>query len=127
MNDIKEINGKLSQDPIINNRNSEDAVSLLDIISVFTNHWKLIFWMTLAGALLILLVALSSKLLPPDSPWNFMPNQYKAGVKIKLNEDAVGSSYSSVFSSGNNTLAGLLTGQGGIQSSTVLLVQEKTL
>jgi uncharacterized protein involved in exopolysaccharide biosynthesis len=69
----------------------------------------------------IVLLAVSSKLIPAGSRWNFLPDKYTALAKLKLNENE---SMQGLQTNNNSPLTSLLLSSGSAESSNITLVRE---
>ncbi len=99
----------------------EDTISLLDLLSVLVRRRWLIIVTTLIAAVLILTVAVLSLKLPPDSPFNFMPNYYRPVVKVMLREN--GQTMKPNLQSAESTLSFLMSG-ATVKDSNLALAEE---
>lgn len=81
-------------------RPQQRTVSLLDIGLVLVRRRRLIVFSTLAAAALVVLFSIYTLRLPPDSPWNPLPNVYRPEVQI-------------LIQSGDDNVRGLLNAGGG--------------
>jgi tyrosine-protein kinase Etk/Wzc len=97
----------------------DDTISLLDLVSVIVRRKWLIIVMTATVAIVTLAVLLLSLYLPPDSPWNLLPNTYKPTVRILLQDTTQSSTLSSILNqSGLGALTGIIGSVGGSSKGT---------
>ena len=59
-----------------------DSLSLIDVVHVLIRRWRLIVGTTFASGLLIYSYALLTLYLPASSPWNLLPNIYRAQATL---------------------------------------------
>ena len=62
----------------------DDSISLFDLLRVPLKRWRLVVGSTAIGAGLIFSYALLTLYLPSSSPWNLLPNIYRADAKVLL-------------------------------------------
>ncbi|MBI9102910.1 MAG: hypothetical protein JEY99_10875 [Spirochaetales bacterium] len=108
----------------------EDEIDLLDLIGVLVRHKWLIIATTAAAAILILVFSVISLKLPADK--SYLPNLYKPGSTVKINESSSGSGLSSLLNSSDlGALSGLvgMSGSGGSSNSAlaIKLAEGRTL
>ncbi len=89
----------------------DDTISLLDLIAVLARRWRLIFFTTFFAAIGIVLFSIYTLRMPPDSPYNPLPNVYEPESQILLTEPSTGGGLSSALT---NTDLGILAGLAGI-------------
>ncbi len=99
-------------------RREADTISLLDLVGVLVKRRFLILGTTLTAAVLVFAFALMTARLPQSSPWNLMPNYYRAEAKILLQEN--GSGVAQGIATSDNALTLLLGGARGKDSNIVL-------
>ena len=92
----------------------ESTISLVDLLVVLYKRKWLILSVTLVAAALVLVVNLVGKYLPPDSPWNWLPDVYqpRAEILVKCEQQGAGS-ISSLLSSGDFSSLASLLGRNG--------------
>lgn len=104
----------------------ESTISLVDLLVVLYKRKWLILSVTLVSAVLVLAVNLVGKYLPPDSPWNWLPDVYepRAEILVKCEQPGAGSIGSLLSSEDFSSLASLLgmTGGGGINKNAGLVL-----
>jgi tyrosine-protein kinase Etk/Wzc len=84
------------------------GVTLLDLLTVLAIRWKLIFFTTFFAAIGSVLFSIYTLRMPPDSPFNPLPNIYRPEAQILLTDpDSDGGLASSLGSSDLGLLAGL--------------------
>ncbi len=92
----------------------EDEISLMDLIGVLAKRWKFIFFSTFAAAVFIAGYSVLSLVLPPDSPFNKLPNIFKPEVIVRLQESSSSSGIQSILNSSDlGILSGLVGSSGG--------------
>ena len=103
----------------------DQAISLLDMLSVLVTHRKLIFFATLIGAVAILLYAMSGKVLPTGHQWNLTPDVYTASMTIQLDKASGKTSLPQAAQPVSSIIA-LMPGGGGATalSSDLQLLKE---
>ncbi|TVQ25742.1 MAG: hypothetical protein EA382_06485 [Spirochaetaceae bacterium] len=102
---------------------SDDTVSLLDLIAVLARRWKLIFFTTFFAAVGIVVFSIYTLRMPPDSPFNPLPNYYRAEAQVLL--DTPGSSgMRGLADSELGILSGLVGLSASAGSSSAALAQE---
>lgn len=109
-------------------KKQEEEISLLDLLAVMLKYKKLIIGVTIAGALLSVIISIISIILPPEK--SFLPNQYAPQAQMLINDDS--SSGSSALSSLSSvaSLAGISLGSGSGVSNSALatyLVNSNTI
>lgn len=114
------------RDPRDREYQEEDTVSLLDLIGVIARRWKLIFFTSFFAAVGIVLLSLYTLRLPPDSPYNPLPNVYKPQALILLQDAPSGGLSSTLAGTDLGALAGLvgISGGGGGGQASAALAQE---
>jgi len=99
----------------------DDTISLLDLIAVLARRWRLIFFTTFFAAIGIVLFSMYTLRMPPDSPYNPLPNVYEPESQVLLTDPSTGSGLSSALASSDlGLLAGLAGISGGGDSSAAL-------
>lgn len=88
------------------------TVSLLDIGLVLVRRRRLIAFTTVTAAVLVVLFSLYTLRLPPDSPWNPLPNVYRPEVQILVQTS--GDDMGSLLGSSTGSELGVLAGLAGI-------------
>ena len=106
--DTKSLDGEVS----VPTQESDDTVSLLDLIAVIARRWKLIFFATFFAGMGMVLFSIYTIRMPADSPYNPLPNYFRPEAQILL-ADQSGSS-SSIQQALNNSDLGLLAGLAGV-------------
>ena len=100
---------------------AEDEVDLLDVIGILWRRKRLIVGLTGAVAMLLVVYAVVSIVLPPDvSP---LPNRYRPQALVMVYEEGGDSLYSLLASSGIGNPAGVLGVQGAGGPTQSALVQ----
>lgn len=99
---------------------ANETISLLDILSVLVRRRWLIVGSTGLAAVLAVAVSVVTLVLPPDSPWNPLPNFYRPTVKAMLQDSR--DSLSSRFGS-TGVISGILGG-ASMTNPNVILAQE---
>jgi uncharacterized protein involved in exopolysaccharide biosynthesis len=99
---------------------ANETISLLDILSVLVRRRWLIVGSSGLAAVLAVAVSVITLVLPPDSPWNPLPNFYRPMVKAML-QDAKDSLSSRLGSTG--VISGILGGVP-VANPNVILAQE---
>lgn len=64
--------------------NNKEVINILDIILVFLRNSKIIFVLTGISLILVLVLSISSLIIPSDSPFNLLPNIFKPQSKILM-------------------------------------------
>lgn len=107
---------------------AQRTVSLLDIGLVLVRRRRLIVFTTLTAALLVVLFSLYTLRMPPDSPWNPLPNVFRPEVQIlvQTSTDDVGSLLGSSAGSELGVLAGL-AGIGRVQGPSEAALAQSLL
>jgi uncharacterized protein involved in exopolysaccharide biosynthesis len=99
----------------------DDTISLLDLIVVLARRWRLIFFATFFAAIGIVLFSIYTVRMPPNSPYNPLPNVYEPSSQVLLNDPSTGGGLSSALSSGDlGVIAGLAGISGGSDNSAAL-------
>ena len=117
---------------IIQKKDNDDEISLIDLFAVLL-HWKwLITIITGIACVAVVIVSIISLKLPPDK--SFMPNKYTPRAQMLINnKDSSGSSLSSMLSSSGlgslASLAGVNVSGGGLSYSSLAsyLVNSNTI
>lgn len=87
--------------------NENDEVSLIELFAILWKRKKLIIGITVAGAIIAVIISILSIKLPPES--NFLPNLYTPKALMLINNTSSSGSLSSLIgSSGLSSLAGLM-------------------
>lgn len=96
-------------------KKEDDEISLIDLLAVILKRKWMIFWITFAAAVFILVFSIISLVLPPED--SYLPNEYKISANMLINND---SSSSGLSSSGTASAAASLLGisLGASESST---------
>ncbi len=84
----------------------EQTFSLLDIFSVIAKHWRLVFFSVLLTAVLIVGYMEYTANAPIDAPYNELPDEYNATVKVKIDPGSGGTAASVLAQSGLAAIAG---------------------
>jgi tyrosine-protein kinase Etk/Wzc len=99
----------------------DDTISLLDLILVLARRWRLIFFTTFFAAVGIVLFSIYTIRMPPDSPYNPLPNVYEPSSQVLLNDPSTGGGLSSALSNSDlGIIAGLAGISGGSNNSAAL-------
>lgn len=102
----------------------DDTISLLDLIAVLARRWRLIFFTTFFAAIGVVLFSMYTLRMPPDSPYNPLPNVYQPESQILLTDPNTGGGLSSALARGDlGILAGLAGISGGGGGSSAELAQ----
>lgn len=98
-----------------------DTISLLDILAVLVKRRWLIIGTTLIAAVIVVLFSVYTLKAPRDSPWNPMPNFYRAEVKILL-QPSTQRGISAQLSGADSAL-NLLLGGGVVKDTNLALAE----
>ena len=102
----------------------QDTISLLDLLAVLARRWRLIFFTSFFAAIGIVLFSIYTLRMPPDSPYNPLPNVYEPAAEILLTDPGSGGGLSSALSGSElGLIAGLAGISGGRGSSSAALAQ----
>jgi uncharacterized protein involved in exopolysaccharide biosynthesis len=103
----------------------DDTVSLLDLIAVIARRWRLIFFTTFFAAIGIVLFSIYTLRIPPDSPYNPLPNVYTPEAQVLLTDPDSGSNLAANLNNGElGILAGFANLGGGQGENSAALAQE---
>lgn len=89
----------------------DDTISLLDLIGVIARRWRLIFFTTFFAAIGVVLFSIYTLRMPPDSPYNPLPNIYEPRAEILLSDPNTGGGLSAALSNGD---LGIIAGLAGL-------------
>ncbi len=104
----------MSQEPNKQAKNSNDEISLMDLIAVIAKRWKFIFFSTFIAAVFIAGYSIYTIKAEPDAPLNRLPNIYEPQVIVRLQESSSSSSLQSILNSSNlGVLSGLVSSSSG--------------
>ena len=106
---------------------NEDEISLIDLFAVLLKRKWMIFGITVAGAVLVVLISIISLVLPPKK--SFLPNKYTPKAQMLINDDK-GSGASLENLSSLASMAGFnIGGGGGVSNSSLAtyLVNSNTI
>jgi uncharacterized protein involved in exopolysaccharide biosynthesis len=95
---------------------------LLDLVAVIAKRWRLIFFTSFFAAIGIVLFSIYTLRMPPDSPYNPLPNIYQPRAEILLTDPNAGGGLGSALSNSDlGIIAGLagLSGGGGDNSAAL--------
>ncbi|MEE8441796.1 MAG: hypothetical protein V3S41_08755 [Spirochaetia bacterium] len=101
----------------------DDTISLLDLIAVIARRWRLIFFTTFFAAIGIVLFSMYTLRMPPDSPYNPLPNVYEPESQILLTDPSSGGGLSSALAGGDLGVLAGLAGISGRGDSSAALAQ----
>lgn len=99
--------------------NDKDTISLLDLVLVIAKRWRFIAVFTAVFMVLVVLLSVYTLKMPPDSPFNPLPNLYRPEVKIRLQDSASSNTLSNILKSSEfSFLAGIsdISGSGSKNS-----------
>ncbi len=98
-----------------------DTISLLDLFAVLVKRRALIITTTLVAAALVVAFCFVTIRLPPDSPWNYLPNVYRPTVRVlvKTGRETQGA-IDSLLSGSASSLASLMGVGTGANTSAEL-------
>lgn len=100
----------------------EETISLLDLVIVLVKHRRFIILTTILGMIGIVAFSIYTLRMPPDSPFNPLPNVYEPRVEVLL-QDSQSSGFGSNLSGEMSLLAGLAGMNLGSSSSSADLAQ----
>lgn len=106
---------------------NEDEISLIDLFAVLLKRKWMIFGITVAGAVLVVLISIISLVLPSNK--SFLPNKYTPKAQMLINDDK-GSGASLGNLSSLASMAGFnIGGGGGVSNSSLAtyLVNSNTI
>lgn len=108
-----------------NNDKNRSTFSVLDIILVLLKNKLMIFLITFAGMVFILGISVLSLILPPGSPFNYLPNIYrpKAKILIALPSEAGGKLSAVGRSREVSTILGMM-GEGAVSPNVGKFVKD---
>lgn len=107
--------------PVASN-SREETISLLDLMIVLVKHRRFIIFTTIIGMIGIVAFSIYTLRMPPDSPFNPLPNVYAPKVEVLL-QDSSGGGLGSSLSGEMSLLAGLAGMSLGSASSSADLAQ----
>ena len=99
--------------------NDKDTISLLDLVLVIAKRGRFIAVFTAVFMVLVVLLSVYTLKMPPDSPFNPLPNLYRPEVKIRLQDSASSNTLSNILKSSEfSFLAGIsdISGSGSKNS-----------
>jgi len=106
--------------PISSPIDQDDEISLLDLMATLLRHKRLIIGGTAGIAILAIVYAIGSLLLPPDK--SYLPNVYKPSASILISNSSGGGLSAALASSGLGSLASMAGISAGGSNSGPLAV-----
>ena len=103
--------------------NDKDTISLLDLVLVIAKRWRFIAVFTAVFMVLVVLLSVYTLKMPPDSPFNPLPNLYRPEVKIRLQDSASSNTLSNILKSSEFSFLAGISDISGIGSKNSDLAQ----
>jgi tyrosine-protein kinase Etk/Wzc len=97
---------------------TDGTITLADILLVFVKRRWFIIGTTFVAAVLVLLFSILTLVIPPDSPFNLMPNYYRPQVVVLIQES--GTSMISALASSSGALSKFLGGAAPVNPNVAL-------
>lgn len=98
----------------------DDEISLIDLVATLLRHKKLIIGLTMGSAVAVLIYAIGSLMLPPET--SYLPNLYTPKAVLLVSESTSGGLSSALAASGLGSLASLAGVSTGGASNGLLAV-----